>query len=830
MLKYFKQVRSLAKDSKYRKIFFSRIFDPDFYLNRYPDVAREGSDPLHHYCTSGWKERRRPSVLFDTLFYLRTYFDEEEELDPLAHFIDEGWLAGNNPNPFFDTNYYLKQCGDDLHGGVNPLTHYLKKGWRKGLLPAPFFAVEENKRLLEGRGSRDGDPLTAFLKEYRDNPPAYFDSQWYGDQNPGLSRNEIELWHHYVDYGVHDGKSPVPVFDAKYYRSVVGDEISTGIEPFAHYRDNEHTEKHAPSPWFDPEFYRVSCSVGDEWAGSMLEHYLECGVHDKAYTDQRVADLAEKPVISIVVPVYNPKPHYLNNCIRSVLYQAYPHWELCLCDDCSTEPHVADMLAEWSGRDGRIKVIHREENGGISAATNSAAALAEGDYLGFLDNDDELTVDCLYHIVHAINATGAELLYTDEDLIGEDGTTFSTFLKAGYNRELLLCHNYITHFVVTRRDLFQRVGGCDSAHDGAQDFDMVLKLSEIASTVVHVPEIAYHWRASETSTSINHGEKEYADDAGANAVRNALLRSGIQGKVEPTEWKFYYRPVREITVTLPATIIVYLESFSDSTRRNIAILLKETDYPNIDFVFVTTLDEEDVRQWLAANAKQTNRVSIVSGQEGTPRAVLLNTAAKGAEGDYLVFVSGDIQLLKSDWLQALVEYGQGGEVGLVGGRVNLPEQFKDLHQVPDISNESPSYFRQFLTDCSVHMNGLQWAQEVMAVPMELFLVRAEVFSAAGGFREQLFPDLMGALDLSYRLRVEGYLNIYTPFCAGEWLADGLTSLEEHHLEALRAEKEQFQQYWKRSLIDGNPYYNPGCYRERGIMDNDFINWCAGGDL
>ncbi len=197
-----------------------------------------------------------------------------------------------------------------------------------------------------------------------------------------------------------------------------------------------------------------------------------------------------------MVPVYNVDPAHLNSCIRSVLYQSYPHWELCLADDCSTDPRIRPLLAEWTATDSRIKVTSLAENSGISAATNAAASLAGGSWLAFLDNDDELSPDALQIVVERINRTPGDLYYSDEDLIGADGRRFSVFRKPGYNGELLLCHNYVTHWVVTKKILYDQIGGCDSACDGAQDLDLFLKLSEQAENIIHIPQVLYHWRAS----------------------------------------------------------------------------------------------------------------------------------------------------------------------------------------------------------------------------------------------------------------------------------------------------------------------------------------------
>lgn len=227
------------------------------------------------------------------------------------------------------------------------------------------------------------------------------------------------------------------------------------------------------------------------------------------------------------------------------MFQSYPKWELCLVDDASTQAHV-DLLEKWKKLDKRIKVKVLQSNQGISGATNEAAKLATGEYIGFLDNDDELKPEALYHMVSRINTTGADLLYSDEELIDHNGRLVHVFRKPGFNRELLYSHNYITHFVVAHRELFFAVDGLNTAKDGAQDFDFLLKATEKAKNVDHVARSLYRWRATETSTTINHDSKSYADEAGKRALEDTLKRLKIDGNVLGADWKFYYKIIRRI--------------------------------------------------------------------------------------------------------------------------------------------------------------------------------------------------------------------------------------------------------------------------------------------
>jgi glycosyltransferase involved in cell wall biosynthesis len=831
MLQKIRRYILLCKNSTYRKIYFSKLFDAEFYLNHYPLIAESGIDPLLHYCTYGWQEERRPSLLFDNLNYLRSYSGMRElKADPLTHYLDKGWRQGKDPNRLFQTSYYLERYGDQIPANTNPFIHYLNKGWRMGFFPSILFIeLKYKKKFVEIR-LQGKDPLLYFLRQieaFRKKPPIYFDASWYKDRTPVLSAKPLELWQHYLDYGVYEGKSPLPLFDPHYYAVQNNDISLLFVDPFRHYREKDQTDNRRPSAWFDPKVYKDNHVDAETESISSLEHYLKKGVYDKTYVDQRVIDLPAKPVVSIVVPVYNAKAHHLNNCIRSVLYQAYPHWELCLCDDGSTDVHVRNILTAWAEKDERIQVAWHQNNQGISAATNSAAALATGEYLGFLDNDDELTVDCLYHIVKCINETGADLLYTDEDLIGDDGRRFSTFYKPGYNRELLLCHNYITHFVVTLHDLFFKTGGCDPRLDGAQDFDLLLRLTEHAQMVVHVPEVVYHWRASETSTSVNHLQKSYADEAGRKAVTQALQRCGIAGEVHATDWKFYYRPVRFLEGHPHVTLIVYLEDVENETLVHIHSLCRTTSYASFDVLLVGSAVDSQVKEYITDIQDDLDNLSFFLPTEDFSRGELLNMAAEFAEGDYLLFISSKIRPQGDDWIEALLEYGIDPEVGLTGGRVVTPGEKEEKLTIPEINSDSPLYYKRFLLLSSIHMNGLHWAQEVMAVDLQMCLIRKKLFLAMGGVNVQLFPSFMGGVDLAYRLREKGFINIYTPYSIAEEDNTVLSDKSALKAELLTNERNEFQRNWRLWLEGGDPYYNPGCYRGSGIRDDDFRIWYAG---
>ncbi len=814
----------------FKKIKKSGIFDAEFYVGENPDVASLGGDPLVHYYRNGWKEERSPGPLFDLRYY-RSQFPEAEKIDgePLTHFMTKGWRQGRRPNPYFDPLYYA-QVNDDVNfTGINPLTHYITKGSKEGRQPIPYFAPRFYSRKYPEITESGVDPLVHYVRHggsERKQPSPFFDPQWYLDRTPVLATEAEDLLRHYLDYGIREGKSPIPVFDPLFYRNSLEEKIGEEEDPLAHYLKTGEKEGRRPCAWFDPVYYKERY-LADSPA-SPLGHFLAEGVGQGLYPNREIAELPQKPTISVVVPVYNAAAHHLNNCIRSVLYQSYPHWQLCLADDCSTLPHVRPLLEEWAARDQRIRIIFLETNRGIAGATNAAAALADGDYLGFLDNDDELASDCLFRNVQTITATGADLLYSDEDLIGDDGRRFSIFHKPDYNPELLLCHNYVTHFVVTAKKLWQKVGGCTEDRSGAQDYDLFLRLAEGAERIDHIPEVLYHWRASETSTSINHSQKDYADEAGRRSVVDALQRQEIEAEVLPTDLKYFYRVQRELYLLPLLSLVSRWTGDRDGLRTWIQNLLQRTEYSNYEVVLVVDPEIIDAgleEQLLALD--QPVRLLVADRQAGL--AACYNQALPHCDGDYVVFVRDDLAIDDGYWLSALVEYCQRPDTGIVAGRVDGDDaDVPEVTPIPDIDNHSPWYYARFVQQASVLLNGRHCPQNVWAPAWDCCAVNRDLFAACNGFDAARFPDLFAMHDLAFKCLAAGFKSYYTPYCRLHLRGDrgyAPTGTED----SWQRERQAFQDQWRAELVQGDPYYNRGAACEAGIDPARFLAWFAGAD-
>jgi glycosyltransferase involved in cell wall biosynthesis len=797
----------------YRNFRFVRqlsIFDADYYINQVKDDCCGGAnDPLWRYLVTRCRgcSLRRPSG---------------------SH-----WQHSPDPHPLFDTSFYITQY---FPKGLrdNPFAHYLKKGWKKGYQPGPFFNPEVYKARSTWQKS-DGDPLTHYTHHgARDciSPGLYFDIDWYLDKNPVLDDARNHIVRHYKLYGAKEGKSPVPVFDPDYYLKQLDAPEEARQDPISHYIATAGHGTSRPCELFDPDFYGRQCEP-EVHRSLALAHYLSEGVFRQVYCEERIQLLAKKPVISIIVPVYNPEPCFLNSCIRSVLYQAYPHWELCLADDCSSGEEIKELLGEWTRKDKRIKVTFLEKNSGISAATNAAASMAEGEYLGFLDNDDELTLDCLYYIAETISRKEVDLIYTDEDLIGDDGRRFSVFRKPDFNLELLLSHNYITHFVVVSKALFEMVGGLDSRYDGAQDFDLMLKLTEQTDRTCHIPRVLYHWRAATTSTSINHDQKDYAHGAGRRALEAALARRKNDAVVEDTDINFFYRLRYNPEQNKKISLFFWSDSFSEHDVSRIISLIQETTYPNIGVLFVS--DDPDVSRRIAENISDPSLLKRVTHHcvaAGLGKAHALHLAALSCDSDLLGFVDSSITGVERDWLEQLLGAMSSGLTGIACGRVFHNGGDGPTYTVPDISDDSDEYFHAFLHCSTLHMNGLHCPQQVRYCRWGVTLVERSLYLEVNGFDYKQFPDLLAMLDLSLKVAERGRRIVYTPYA--RVVKSAVIHPGNPHNQAVgemgkNAEKIRFQQKWQDTLQCIDPFYNQEILADNNISREHFLNWQAGGE-
>lgn len=811
-------------DPGYRRIKNSGLFDANYYSAQYSDIDAATTDPLVHYMARGWQEDRHPNPLFDPSFYRQTYPEVGSE-HPLIHYIDIGWQRGCNPVFLFDSTFYLRQYGDALLPGQTPLAHYLRH-WRQGFDPNPLFDSSYYCRLFPHVLESDTPPLADYIhgpERRHISPSPLFDMAYYLEANPVVRREWLFPVLHYLRHGnelqpkgAQEKYRPNPLLDLCFYRNQYLDDNTSLVDAFHHFAHSGIHAQHRPHALFDPLFYR------EHYAGVLgagqppFLHFLQTGQRQGYYSCREMAQLETKPLISIVTPVYNTEESLLRRCVCSVLAQLYPHWELCLVDDGSPAEHLAPLLAELVAIDSRIRITRLEKNQGIAAATNAAVAMATGTVLAFLDHDDELPPEALYHVVQALQDADVEVLYSDEDLVDLENQCTDIFYKPGFNQELLLNHNYITHFFVVRKTLFAQCGGLRSEYDGAQDYDQALKLTENAKKIVHIPRVLYHWRAHATSTSINHGQKHYADEAGRKAVQAALDRRDIAGRAECTDLRFFYRSRRTI-VGKPTLAVVCDPGFSCWQA-----LLTE-GRPQCPWQLTEVIARGD-----NPPAPGTGFAHLLEAIVGESVVAWRNRAFAVATADYVCFVGANTYIEAVGWLESLLEYGQAPHAGMVGGQIFEQGDRAELHRgsLPDIGNTSWRYYASFVRDVSVQHNGIHCPQNALAVHHALCLLRRAHCTDDALYDGAYHHLAMAQLDLCWRLHAQGLANVYVPYPQAVEEERRPVRNDEDVTAGLQ-DRHRFQQRWHKLLCTGDPYHNPQLLVDNGITLEDFLRWYAG---
>lgn len=537
----------------------------------------------------------------------------------------------------------------------------------------------------------------------------------------------------------------------------------------------------------------------------------DAGLGTDAYAERHGA-LHRRPKISILLPVYGTPERWLRRCLESVLRQACPRWELCVADDASTAPHVRRLLEEYARRDPRVRVVFRTENGHISEASNSALALATGDFIGLLDHDDELRPHALLEMAEAIAAhPQADLLYSDEDKIDAEGTRFQPNFKPDWNYDLLLSQNYVCHFTVIRTELVRAVGGFRKGFEGSQDHDLFLRCIERSSPerIHHVPKVLYHWRAIEGSTALARGAKDYAANAGQRAVSEHLQRVGAKASVELLPHG-HYRVRWQLPEPAPrVSLIVPTRDRASLLRACVESVLRETDYPDFEVLVVDNQSTDPEAVVYLAELAHRPQVRVLRYPHPFNYSAINNWAAVQAAGSVLCLLNNDIEVIESGWLREMVAQVSRPDIGAVGAMLYYPDRtIQHAGVILGIGGIANHAFQHQPAGSPGFCARALVAQNLSAVTGACLVVRRAVFDEVGGFDERLavaFNDI----DLCLRIREAGYRNLWTPFAElvhHESVSRGADDTPEKRAR-FESEVALMQARWGDLLLD-DPAYNP----------------------
>ena len=471
---------------------------------------------------------------------------------------------------------------------------------------------------------------------------------------------------------------------------------------------------------------------------------------------QKHASFAQKPLISIVIPLYCTPLPYLKELIESVRRQSYENWQLCLADG-SPDDKAKEFLEKHYGREKRIVYQKLKENGGISANTNAAAELAKGEYLMFCDHDDTLEPDALYEIVKAINDTDADVVYTDEDKVSMDGQHyFDPNFKPDFNLFRLRENNYICHIFVVRKSLTDETGMLRSEFDGAQDFDFILRCCEKAKKITHIPKVLYHWRCHMDSTAADPSSKAYAYEAGRKAIREHYQRMGIDAKVDMTERPGWYRSHIKVQGNPMVSIIIPNKDHTDDLELCLFSMSRKSTYRNYEVLIVENNSEkEETFEYYKKLPERYPKVRVLTWEKEFNYSAINNFAAEEAQGEYLLFLNNDVEILTPDWIEEMLQNCQQENVAAVGVKLYYPDdtiQHAGVvlglggiagHIMCRASREDPGYFGRMIS-----------VQEISAVTAACMMVKKSEFDSVKGF-DETFQVAFNDIDLCMKFRAAG---------------------------------------------------------------------------
>lgn len=540
---------------------------------------------------------------------------------------------------------------------------------------------------------------------------------------------------------------------------------------------------------------------------------------DRVAIIRHIDRLAYQPVISVVMPTYNTPERWLRLAIESVRKQLYPHWELCIADDASSHPHVRRVLEEYRVQDSRITVVWREQNGHISAASNSALAVAKGEFITLLDHDDELSQHALFLVAVELNAhPEAEVIYSDEDKIDTQRRRSDPYFKPDWNPDLFLGQNFVSHLGVYRATRVREVGGFRVGYEGSQDWDLAMRIIEQipAAHIRHIPHVLYHWRTIAGSTAVAISQKDYAKSAQAKLLAAHFQRVGMEVDILPAgtaHWRVKYALPQSPPLV---SLIVLSHSRCDALRRCVASIVQKTTYPRFELIIAS--GEASDTQTLDAVSRIAGkaRLTFVRTAAADSDAARQNRAARAARGEVIGFLARHLAVITPDWLEEMVSHALRPEIGAVGALLYYPND--TIQQagmiLGGVGMASCAYAGQ-PRGYTGQVGRALLSHNLSVVSLACLVVRRKLFAEVGGLDETLPPLTCRSIDFCLRLSERGYRNLWTPhaeFYAYAPTSQGDENAPEEQARLVQAMTTLDQRWGARLLYD--PAYNSNLALDR----------------
>lgn len=717
------------------------------------------------------------SGAFDSAYYTAEF--GTNVADPALHYFNIGWKLGLNPHPCFDTQFYLNTHKDVSDSKIHPFIHYL------------IFGIAENREISPNFSLIDYKSQFPEIDELGINPLSHYSQ-----------KNKVRQQHNTVANNASNSNEnntgteliPESNFDCEWYLENNPDVAKAGIPAYEHYAGHGYQEGR-PAITKNKRFIQFA-SIDAVGKKNILEIIEKWG---------------RKPLISIILPVYNTKKEWLIECLDSVINQIYNNWELCICDDASTLPHVKKILKQYEKKDPRIKVIYKKKNGHVAAASNDALKITSGEYIALLDHDDKLERQATFRVALCCIEDSPDIIYSDEVITSEniDDVVNHSF-RPSYSHELYLSHCYFVHFLVFKKCILEKISGFNESLKISQDYDLVLRALEHAKIVSHIPEILYRWRTHAVSSG--HQSQDKVMDLSRKVLQDHLDRLGINAVAENSKF-FNFFDIRyplqqdnKVAIIIPTKNQgVILKQCIDSIERTV----KKTEYTIV--VINHDSDEQETLDYFdSISSKHT--VLPYSGEFNfsTINNFAINQI-KGSATHYLL-CNNDIEAIEEGWLERLLELGQNKDVGVVGAKLYYPGGESIQHAgvclgLYGAAEHYGKFMKKNLSEDRVHpgyIGSLITNREMSSVTAACALVRRDAFEAVDGFDEILKVGF-GDVDLCLRIKKLGYRILFCPHAElihHESYSRG-KSTTDPHLE----DSAFFAARWGKDIKKGDEFYN-----------------------
>jgi glycosyltransferase involved in cell wall biosynthesis len=575
----------------------------------------------------------------------------------------------------------------------------------------------------------------------------------------------------------------------------------------------------------------VHAAVNPKRAAGMVRFYKERNLHDKnrrrqylAWYDRQILTpeqldeqrqaakaFKQQPLISILVPTYNTQPDHLRECFESVLSQTYTNWELCIADDASPSEATKAVIQEFVKNHKNIHATFSKKNQHIALTSNIALSMAKGEYISLLDHDDLLEPNALYETVATINKhPNVDLIYTDEDKLEDDKWHVEPFFKPDWSPDFLNSCNYITHFATLSKSIMNKVGGFRTGTEGAQDWDLFLRVTAQTKNIHHVSKILYTWRKSITSTAQTANSKPYAYINQKKVLRHNIGLQGLNATVEGQVVHGFWRTRYSIVGTPLVSIIIPNKDNLKLLRQCVDSILEQTSYPYFEVIIVENgSTEAGIEEYYDQVTALNSEVKVVRWKKPFNYSSVCNFGAEKAKGEYLLFLNNDTEVVTPDWVQALLEHAQRSEVGMVGCKLVFPSRHIQ-HAGVVLSDRGPFhafYGQNPNTDIFtyIYINNIR---NCSAVTAACTMVARKKFDKVKGFDPTLRVTY-NDVDLCLKMLEQGLYNVYTPFAElvhYESMSVGKVNTSERDMSELEAATEVMQKRWSKYLNDDR-FYN-----------------------